>query len=204
LFENSSQCKNSFVREYFESSALNAEFIRGNLSVLSLDLAHLETLSLKDIIALNSLLKKYKVHAALFSGKFQSILSLVSIFSIVANIERRNLKNNLKTSSQVEVINSIQGSRIDLQKTLRSSLYSLDRINVALLQSLIKKSCKNNLHFILTMVTRLNKNPIIAFGSTHAVDYPTPINLSYFWGFGFLAITMLVIQILTGVFLAMH
>jgi ubiquinol-cytochrome c reductase cytochrome b subunit len=54
------------------------------------------------------------------------------------------------------------------------------------------------------MVTRLNKNPIIAFGSTHAVDYPTPINLSYFWGFGFLAITMLVIQILTGVFLAMH
>ena len=54
------------------------------------------------------------------------------------------------------------------------------------------------------MVTRLNKNPIIAFGSTHAIDYPTPINLSYFWGFGFLSLTMLVIQILTGVFLAMH
>jgi len=54
------------------------------------------------------------------------------------------------------------------------------------------------------MVTRLNKNSIVAFGSTHAIDYPTPINLSYFWGFGFLSLTMLVLQIVTGVFLAIH
>jgi len=54
------------------------------------------------------------------------------------------------------------------------------------------------------MVTRLNKNSILAFGSTHAIDYPTPINLSYFWGFGFLSLTILVIQILTGIFLAIH
>jgi len=54
------------------------------------------------------------------------------------------------------------------------------------------------------MTTRLNKNSIIAFVNTHAVDYPTPINLSYFWGFGFLSLTMLVVQILTGIFLAMH
>jgi len=36
------------------------------------------------------------------------------------------------------------------------------------------------------------------------VDYPTPSNLSYFWGFGSSAGICLVIQILTGVFLAMH
>jgi ubiquinol-cytochrome c reductase cytochrome b subunit len=38
----------------------------------------------------------------------------------------------------------------------------------------------------------------------HLVDYPTPINLSYFWGFGSLAGLTLVIQMITGIFLAMH
>lgn len=36
------------------------------------------------------------------------------------------------------------------------------------------------------------------------IDYPTPSNISYWWGFGSLAGLCLVIQILTGVFLAMH
>jgi ubiquinol-cytochrome c reductase cytochrome b subunit len=36
------------------------------------------------------------------------------------------------------------------------------------------------------------------------IDYPTPSNLSYWWGFGSLAGICLVIQLLTGVFLAMH
>jgi ubiquinol-cytochrome c reductase cytochrome b subunit len=38
----------------------------------------------------------------------------------------------------------------------------------------------------------------------HLIDYPTPINLHYFWSFGSLAGIFLVIQILTGIFLAMH
>jgi len=54
------------------------------------------------------------------------------------------------------------------------------------------------------MTARWNHNPILAFGVNHALDYPTPANLSYLWGFGFLSLTMLVVQILTGVFLAMH
>lgn len=54
------------------------------------------------------------------------------------------------------------------------------------------------------MTARWNHNPLLAFGVNHALDYPTPANLSYLWGFGFLSLTMLVIQILTGVFLAMH
>jgi ubiquinol-cytochrome c reductase cytochrome b subunit len=35
-------------------------------------------------------------------------------------------------------------------------------------------------------------------------SYPTPSNISYFWNFGIYALVCLVIQILTGVFLAMH
>lgn len=38
----------------------------------------------------------------------------------------------------------------------------------------------------------------------HVVDYPTPMNISYMWGFGSLSGLVLVIQIITGVFLAMH
>src|ERR1700727_1620437 len=35
-------------------------------------------------------------------------------------------------------------------------------------------------------------------------SYPTPRNLSYWWNFGSLAGLCLVIQIITGIFLAMH
>jgi len=38
----------------------------------------------------------------------------------------------------------------------------------------------------------------------HLVNYPVPANVSYAWGFGSLAGLCLVIQILTGIFLAMH
>ena len=40
--------------------------------------------------------------------------------------------------------------------------------------------------------------------NAHVVDYPTPININNFWNFGALAGICLGIQILTGVFLAMH
>ena len=36
------------------------------------------------------------------------------------------------------------------------------------------------------------------------VDYPTPRNLSYWWNFGFLAGFVLALQVVTGIFLAMH
>jgi quinol-cytochrome oxidoreductase complex cytochrome b subunit len=48
------------------------------------------------------------------------------------------------------------------------------------------------------------KNSVLSVLSSHLVDYPTPINQNYFYGFGSLAGIMLVIQILTGIFLAMH
>jgi ubiquinol-cytochrome c reductase cytochrome b subunit len=50
----------------------------------------------------------------------------------------------------------------------------------------------------------LLKQPLLSVVNDHLIAYPTPSNLNYFWGFGFLAGISLVIQIATGVFLAMH
>ena len=55
-----------------------------------------------------------------------------------------------------------------------------------------------------TMQFRWNKQPMRAILNNHLVDYPTPGNISYFWGFGSLAGLLLVVQIVTGIFLAMH
>ena len=47
-------------------------------------------------------------------------------------------------------------------------------------------------------------NPVISVLKNHLVNYPTPSNISYFWGFGSLAGVCLGIQLITGIFLAMH
>jgi ubiquinol-cytochrome c reductase cytochrome b subunit len=54
------------------------------------------------------------------------------------------------------------------------------------------------------MLFKFNNNNLIAFLDSHIVNYPTPINLSYFWSFGSTAGLCLVLQIITGIFLAMH
>ena len=56
------------------------------------------------------------------------------------------------------------------------------------------------------MKTRLSilKQPILSPLNDHLIEYPTPSNLSYWWGFGSLAGICLMLQILTGIFLAMH
>lgn len=56
----------------------------------------------------------------------------------------------------------------------------------------------------MSLYNKIIKNPIGAALSNHADNYPTPINLSYLWGFGSLAGIALVIQLFTGIFLAMH
>lgn len=50
----------------------------------------------------------------------------------------------------------------------------------------------------------LGKQPLFSVLNDHLVDYPTPVNLSYLWGFGSLAGICLLIQIASGIFLAMH
>ena len=46
--------------------------------------------------------------------------------------------------------------------------------------------------------------PLTKFFRHELSDYPTPRNLSYWWNFGFLAGILLVLQIISGIFLAMH
>lgn len=48
------------------------------------------------------------------------------------------------------------------------------------------------------------KDPILALANEMAIDSPQPSNINYLFNFGSLLVLVLVIQILTGVFLAMH
>ena len=50
----------------------------------------------------------------------------------------------------------------------------------------------------------LLKDPLVAFVNSHIVDYPTPSNLNYFWSFGSMGGIILVVQIISGILLAMH
>jgi quinol-cytochrome oxidoreductase complex cytochrome b subunit len=49
-----------------------------------------------------------------------------------------------------------------------------------------------------------NLNSIANAIAKHIVIYPTPTNLSYAWSFGSLAGIFFALQIITGIFLAMH
>ncbi|MEO5375077.1 MAG: cytochrome b N-terminal domain-containing protein [Alphaproteobacteria bacterium] len=46
--------------------------------------------------------------------------------------------------------------------------------------------------------------PVFTLMQHSAIDYPTPKNLNYWWNFGSLAMFMMVVMILTGIFLAMN
>ena len=50
----------------------------------------------------------------------------------------------------------------------------------------------------------LKQHPILTLVNGMLVDLPAPSNLSYAWGYGSILGLILIIQIATGVFLAMH
>ena len=50
----------------------------------------------------------------------------------------------------------------------------------------------------------LKKHVLLRFVNSYVVDSPQPANITYLWNFGSLLATCLIIQILTGAFLAMH
>ena len=52
--------------------------------------------------------------------------------------------------------------------------------------------------------SRWCKNFILSFLDNHVIHYPTPINLTYAWSFGSSAGICLIIQMVSGIFLAMH
>src|SRR5690349_1789151 len=51
---------------------------------------------------------------------------------------------------------------------------------------------------------RIIKDKLIAFFSAHLIHYATPLNLTYTWSLGAMAGICLVVQIVSGLFLAMH
>ena len=50
----------------------------------------------------------------------------------------------------------------------------------------------------------LKKQVLLRFINSYVVDSPQPANIYYLWNFGSLLATCLGLQILTGIFLAMH
>lgn len=53
-------------------------------------------------------------------------------------------------------------------------------------------------------IISLKKQQTVQIINAHLIDYPTPSNISYWWNLGFLAGICLLIQIVTGIALAMH
>jgi hypothetical protein len=58
--------------------------------------------------------------------------------------------------------------------------------------------------FFTTLGPSRFTTPMVALLANHGLSYPTPANISYFWGFGSLSGLCLGLQLLSGIFLAMH
>ena len=56
----------------------------------------------------------------------------------------------------------------------------------------------------MTLLSEMRWTSPLAILNAHLIDYPTPVNLNYNWSFGSTAGLCLAIQLLTGIFLAMH
>ena len=50
----------------------------------------------------------------------------------------------------------------------------------------------------------LKHNPVLSIVNGMVIDLPVAVNISYFWGFGSLLGLCLGVQLLSGIFLAMH
>ena len=57
---------------------------------------------------------------------------------------------------------------------------------------------------IKNLMRLLKKHVLLRLLNSYIVDSPQPANISYLWNFGSLLGTCLILQILTGIFLAMH
>ncbi|RXG61946.1 cytochrome b [Armadillidium vulgare] len=63
--------------------------------------------------------------------------------------------------------------------------------------------CDKHINLIKITYENLEKLPIFSF-LKHSASYQVPKNLNYAWNFGSLAGIALILQIATGIFLAMH
>jgi ubiquinol-cytochrome c reductase cytochrome b subunit len=70
-----------------------------------------------------------------------------------------------------------------------------------------KKNLNNpilNVARFVVLTFRWTKHSLVTLLANHIIYYPSPINLTYAWSFGSAAGICLVIQIFSGIFLAMH
>jgi len=51
---------------------------------------------------------------------------------------------------------------------------------------------------------RISQDKIFSSGNAHIISYGTPSNLNFVWSLGAMSGLCLVLQVLTGIFLAMH
>jgi ubiquinol-cytochrome c reductase cytochrome b subunit len=63
---------------------------------------------------------------------------------------------------------------------------------------------KNIKKLLPSNVVRISRNYVFDLLDSHLINYSSPVTLSYAWSFGSLAGICLVIQMLSGIFLAMH
>nr|YP_009720848.1 apocytochrome b [Scherffelia dubia]QGP70653.1 apocytochrome b [Scherffelia dubia] len=71
-------------------------------------------------------------------------------------------------------------------------------VSTALYLEIMKNEQQNNKRLSIV------KQPFLSVLNDHIIRYPAPTNLTFWWGYGSTAGLCLVIQILTGIFLAMH
>lgn len=75
----------------------------------------------------------------------------------------------------------------------------LSKITAFLVQTFYKVKFWLPINFL-----RVNKNYILNLLDSHLIHYASPLNLTYAWSFGSLAGLCLVVQMISGIFLAMH
>jgi len=63
---------------------------------------------------------------------------------------------------------------------------------------------KYNLNLIYKFMRKLKSNSLLKLVNSYLIDTSQPSNISYLWNFGSLLLVCLVIQVITGVTLAMH
>lgn len=100
----------------------------------------------------------------------------------------------VQTQPKKKMINAI----IKIKKILHKNF------NVFLVQPRIIKYTIRFRRSLPINWSRFNKNYLLAILSNHIIYYPTPIILTYAWSFGALAGISLIIQMLSGICLAMH
>ena len=88
---------------------------------------------------------------------------------------------------------------MDITQYKNILLNVLNFVVTFLFSIIYKAKCLLPLNFL-----RINKNYILNLLDSHLIHYASPVNLTYAWSFGSLAGLCLVIQMLSGIFLAMH